>query len=115
MKKLVAAILSLCLMLSCVSVAGAEATGYTDVLDLNLMVAAKSNHGDWNEFWVLDTIEKYCGIRFHVTQVSEDGWQEKKNLAFAIIHFQNFNSHRISWFYFGGQVNISIVTVFILR
>ena len=83
MKKLVAAILSLCLLLSCVSVAGAEATGYTDVLDLNLMVAAKSNHGDWNEFWVLDTIEKYCGIRFHVTQVSEDGWQEKKNLAFA--------------------------------
>lgn len=54
-----------------------------DIIELDLMVAAKAEHGDWNEYWCLDIIEQECGIRFNVTQVSEEGWKEKKNLAFA--------------------------------
>ena len=83
MKKLVVLMLAICLTLSCAPTVFAKSDAAGDVLTLDLMVAAKSDHGDWNEFWALDIIEQYCGIRFKVTQVSEDGWAEKKNLAFA--------------------------------
>lgn len=84
MKKLLALLLAAALLISCASAALAEGEeAKSDVIELTLMLAAKSDHGDWNNFWCLDQIEKSCGIRFKVTQVSEEGWTEKKNLAFA--------------------------------
>lgn len=53
------------------------------VTDVSLMVKTSATMGDWNKFWVIDMIEKYCGIRFKVEQVPSEGWDEKKNLAFA--------------------------------
>ncbi len=84
MRKLLSVLLVAALCLSCLPMALAEeAAPEREVINLTMMVASKSDHGDWNEYWCLDLIEKECGIRFNVTQVSEEGLAEKKNIAFA--------------------------------
>lgn len=82
MKKVLATLLALTMLMGCVSFAAAEEAA-SDVIELSVVVAAKVDHGDWNNFWALDTIEKECGIRFKVTQYSEEAWKEKKGILFA--------------------------------
>ena len=84
MKRLLALLLAAILTLSCCSVVLAEEAAAQDVVTVELALAAKVDHGDWNDFWCLDLIEKECGIRFHVTQYSEDAWAEKKGTMFAL-------------------------------
>lgn len=48
-----------------------------------LMLATDSTLGDWNKMWCLDIIEEKTKIRFEVNAISKEGWEEKKNLAFA--------------------------------
>ena len=66
MKRLLALLLAAILTLSCCSVVLAEEAAAQDVVTVELALAAKVDHGDWNDFWCLDLIEKECGIRFHV-------------------------------------------------
>lgn len=60
-----------------------QAPAADEVTRINLMLKTDPTYGDWNDFWCLDIIEQYCGIRFEVEQVTAEGWDEKKNLAFA--------------------------------
>jgi len=48
-----------------------------------LMLATEPSLGDWNKMWCLDIIEEKTKVRFQVNAVSKEGWEEKKNLAFA--------------------------------
>lgn len=84
MKKMVSLMLAIMLCLTCLlPVFAEEAAPEREVIDVTLYVAAKSDHGDWNEYWCMDLIEKELGINFIVTQVSEEGWEEKESIAFA--------------------------------
>lgn len=48
-----------------------------------LMLATDPTLGDWNKMWCLDKIEEKTNVRFEVNAISKEGWEEKKNLAFA--------------------------------
>lgn len=48
-----------------------------------LMLRTDPTLGDWNKMWCMDIIEEKTKVRFEVTAVSKEGWEEKKNLAFA--------------------------------
>lgn len=48
-----------------------------------LMLSTDPTLGDWNKMWCLDIIEEKTKVRFEVNAVSKEGWEEKKNLAFA--------------------------------
>lgn len=52
-----------------------------------LMLATDPTLGDWNKMWCLDIIEEKTNVRFEVNAVSKEGWEEKKNLAFATSNY----------------------------
>lgn len=82
MKKLLSLVLVALIALSCCPVLAEDAAN--DVIEIELALAAKVDHGDWNNFWCLDLIEQECGIRFKVTQYTEDAWAEKKGTMFSL-------------------------------
>jgi len=62
---------------------GQKTAGSGPVDTFTLMLSTDSTLGDWNKMWCLDVIEKATKVRFQVNAVSKEGWEEKKNLAFA--------------------------------
>lgn len=78
-KQWMAFCLILALVLGAVPMAMAEETYPT----YTAMVSVDGYEADWNEMWVFKHIKEVLGIAFEFTQVPADGFQEKKNLAFA--------------------------------
>lgn len=63
---------------------GQQSVPEEDKVDtFTLMLATDPTLGDWNKMWCLDIIEEKTNVRFEVNAVSKEGWEEKKNLAFA--------------------------------
>lgn len=81
MKRLVTLLLSLALVLSLCTFAIAESE--TEVKTYSLMARVSATQGNWDNYWFFEYIEEKLGIAFDITQVSEESFEEKKNLAFA--------------------------------
>lgn len=67
-----------------------------------LMAKATPTQGNWSEMWFFEYIEDMLGIKVDITQVSEESFDEKKNLAFA--------TNSIPDFFVGGLTDVDIVT-----
>ncbi|HHV60655.1 MAG TPA: extracellular solute-binding protein [Clostridiaceae bacterium] len=54
-----------------------EKTVYT------VLAPRKPSEGEWNSLWIFKEIERRFNIKFEITNVNKEAWDEKKNLAFA--------------------------------
>lgn len=79
MKRLSLVLLALILALSAVLPAVAE----EEIRTYSLMISADSETPAWNDYWFAEYLEEQIGVRFDATQVSQEGFAEKVNLAFA--------------------------------
>lgn len=56
-----------------------------------LMAKVSSSQGDWSEYWLFkDKLKDEFNITIEVNQITGDGWNEKKNLAFATKDLPDF-------------------------
>ncbi len=79
MKRLSLILLALVLALSSALPAAAE----EEIKTYTLMISANADTPAWEDYWFAGYLEEQLGVRFEATQVSQEGFAEKVNLAFA--------------------------------
>ncbi|MGI5899146.1 MAG: hypothetical protein ACOX8S_04390 [Christensenellales bacterium] len=63
--------------------AATDAGATTEVARYKVMVQRKPDDGNWDDLWLTKLVEEKFGIKLDATEVTTEGWEEKKNLAFA--------------------------------
>lgn len=54
-----------------------------EALHYTVMVQRKPDDGDWDDLWLTNLIVEKFNIKLDAVEVTVEGWEEKKNLAFA--------------------------------